>query len=92
MQGVFQALLWAGRGQNMICPWQLYEILRKSEAYFKIRCGRTNVRTRFARGGFKKVPVNFGGVSLFNSGQIQIKRKKKKDRATQAATVFTNYL
>jgi len=22
---LFQASLWAGRGQNTVCPWQLYE-------------------------------------------------------------------
>jgi len=41
------SLVKMGCGSNI-----LYEILRKSEAYFKLCCGRTNVRTRSARGSY----------------------------------------
>ena len=31
----------------------LYEILRKSGAYFKLRCGQSRIRIRSARGSYK---------------------------------------
>ena len=40
--------------QNTVCPWQLYEILHKSKAYFKLRCGQSRNKIRSARGSYTK--------------------------------------
>jgi len=55
MQGGFQALLWADQSQNEVCPWQLYETLRKCRAYFKLCCGQAEVRMRSAHGSLYEI-------------------------------------
>jgi len=46
----------------------LYEILRKSGAYFKFRCGQAEARIRSARGGYMKYSSNAGSISSFVVG------------------------
>ena len=45
-------MLWVEPDQNTVRPWRLYEILRKSEAYFKLCCGQNRIRIRSARGSY----------------------------------------
>jgi len=87
MQGVFQALLWAGRGQNTVCPWQLYEILRKCREYFKLCCGRTNVRIRSAHGGLYGILRKSRAYFKLRCGQSRIRIRSDRDNYIQMSYI-----
>jgi len=58
---------------QQVQPWFrrcffLYEILRKSEAYFKLFCGQAEAGIRSAHGRYMKYSVNPGRISSFVEG------------------------
>jgi len=73
----------------------LYEILRKSEAYFKLCCGQAEARIRSARGGYtiphtlKDIKCNawlnhlvFHHHYALVTGDIEVIEKKSKGRSS----------
>ena len=51
------------------CHVCLYEILHKSGAYFKLRCGQSRIKIRSARGSYMKYSTNQRRISNFVVGR-----------------------